>query len=260
MLYKKTGKPVENEIVICKVTKIFPNSVFVDLVDYNDSGMIHISEVSPGRIRNLRDYVSVNRQIVCKVLRIDRERGHIDLSLRRVNSNQRREKLDEVKQELKAESLVKSVAKKMDLNFKEVYAQLSKKIFEEYSYLHVCFKDVASDEVDMVELGVDKNLAKELSEMIIEKFKPAKITIEGEIRLKTYNSEGVEEIKSVLMNIEKVSPTVSLNYLGAGRYKLIIEDVDYKPAEKNLKKIKVFLDKFAKSKLSTAEFDRDKSN
>ena len=89
MLYKREGLPETDEIVLCKVTKIFPNSVFAELVEYRDSGMIHISEVSPGRIRNLRDYVSVGRQIVCKVLRIDRERGHIDLSLRRVNSNQR---------------------------------------------------------------------------------------------------------------------------------------------------------------------------
>ena len=92
MFYKREGILEQDEIVLCKVTKIYPNSVFVQLLEYNDSGMVHISEVSPGRIRNLRDYVSIGRQIVCKVLRIDRERGHIDLSLRRVNSNQRKEK------------------------------------------------------------------------------------------------------------------------------------------------------------------------
>ena len=241
MLYKRKGLPEEDEIVLCKVTKIFPNSVFVNLLEYDDSGMVHISEVSPGRIRNLRDYVSINRQIVCKVLRIDRERGHIDLSLRRVNSNQRREKLDEIKQELKAESLIKSVAKKLGQPFKEVYKQLSQKIFVEYSHLYLCFKDVATDDVDLVKLGVDKNLAKELAEMIIEKFKPVKITIEGEISLKTYSSDGVEKIKSTLLEIEKISPTISLNYLGAGRYKLVIEDVDYKPAEKNLEKVQKIL-------------------
>ena len=64
MLYKRTGLPEQDEIVLCKVTKIFPNSVFVDLLEYGKSGMIHISEGSPGRIRNLRDYVTIGRQIV----------------------------------------------------------------------------------------------------------------------------------------------------------------------------------------------------
>ena len=130
-MYKLKGLPEEDEIVLCKVTKIYPNSVFVDLLEYNDSGMIHISEVSPGRIRNLRDFVSEGRQIVCKVLRIHRDRGHIDLSLRRVNSNQRREKLDEIKQELKAESLIKAVAKRLNKPVLEIYKQLKQSIFNE---------------------------------------------------------------------------------------------------------------------------------
>src|SRR3989339_1873960 len=98
MLHHKKGYPEEEEIVFCKVTKIFPNSVFVEILEYGEQGLVHISEIAPGRIRNLRDYVSEGRQIVCKVLRIDRQRGHIDLSLRRVNSTQRGEKLEQIKQ------------------------------------------------------------------------------------------------------------------------------------------------------------------
>ena len=257
MFYKREGLPETDEIVLCKVTKIYPNSVFVDLLEYKDSGMIHISEVSPGRIRNLRDYVSIGRQIVCKVLRIDRDRGHIDLSLRRVNSNQRREKLDEIKSELKAESIVKSVAKKLKKKTEEIYNSLSAKIFEEYSHFYLCFRDVASGDTDLIKLGIDKEIANELTGIILEKFKPEKIVIEGEIKLETYVSEGLEKVKSILIEIEKISPTIKLSYLGAGRYKLIIEDVDYKPAEKNLKKVEDILEKF-NDKISTASFEREK--
>ena len=81
MFYRKEGSPEENEIVLCQVTKIYPNSVFVNLLEYRDSGMVHISEVSPGRIRNLRDYVSVGKQIVCKIIKIDKERRFDDTEL-----------------------------------------------------------------------------------------------------------------------------------------------------------------------------------
>jgi translation initiation factor 2 subunit 1 len=257
MIYKREGLPEIEEIVLCKVTKIYPNSVFVDLIEYRDSGMVHISEVSPGRIRNLRDFVSIGRQIVCKVLRIDRERGHIDLSLRRVNSNQRKEKLDEIKAELKAESIVKSIAKKLKKKTEDVYNTIKKPIFDEYSHLYLCFQDVASKEADLIKMGVDKEIAKELTEIIIEKFVPDKITIEGEINISTYDSNGVEKIKKSLSEIEKVSPTISLFYLGAGRYKMIIEDDDYKPAEKNLKAVEEIIRKF-NNKTSVASFERDK--
>ena len=74
MLLKKKGFPEEDEIVICTVTKIHFHSVFVNLDEYGRSGLIHISEVSPGRIRNLRDFVVEGKKVVCKVLRIDEER------------------------------------------------------------------------------------------------------------------------------------------------------------------------------------------
>ena len=258
MLYKLEGLPQEGEIVLCQVTKIYPNSVFVQLLEYNDSGMVHISEVSPGRIRNLRDYVSVGRQIVCKVLRLDKQRGHIDLSLRRVNSTERREKLDEIKQELKSEQLVKNLAKKLGKKPDVLYKEITSKLFKEYSHLHLCFWEVVDGTADLVKLGLPKKLADELKAAILDKFKPNKVTLKGEVTLTTYASDGVEKIKKTLLAIEKVSDTITLFYLGAGRYRILVEDFDYKPAEKNLKKVQDLLSKF-EDKVSVASFEREKN-
>ncbi|PIN73066.1 hypothetical protein COV20_06190 [Candidatus Woesearchaeota archaeon CG10_big_fil_rev_8_21_14_0_10_45_16] len=256
MFYIRHGYPEEDEIVLCKVSKIYPNSVFVDLLEYErKSGIVHISEVSPGRIRNLRDFVSDGRQIVCKVLRVDKEKGHIDLSLRRVNSNQRREKLDEIKQELKAEQLIKNLATKLKKPAEKLYQEISDVIFKEYSHIFLCFKDIVDSKVDLQKLGLKKPLADEITEAVIEKFKPKKIVIEGEVQLQTYDSSGVEKIKKVLQSIEKVSDTITLAYLGAGRFMLRIEDFDYKPAEKTLKDVQKVLEKFS-DKQSTASFNR----
>ncbi|MBI4151499.1 S1 RNA-binding domain-containing protein [Candidatus Woesearchaeota archaeon] len=258
MLYQRKGMPEENEIVLCKVTKIYPNSVFVDLLEYNRQGMIHISEVSPGRIRNLRDFVSEGRQIVCKVLRIDYEKGHIDLSLRRVNTTQQREKTDDIKQELKAENLVKAVAKKLGTPVEKVYHEIAPKILTEYPYIYLCFKAVAEKNADLEKMGIPQKMAEELSSAIAEKFKPPRFIIKGEIIMHTYADEGVEKIKTTLLKIEKVSPQVQLTYLGAGRYQIKIEDVDYKPAEKNLEKVESILEEF-NDKISTATLSREKT-
>jgi len=45
----------------------------VNLEEYESkSGMIHISEVSAGRIKNIREFVAEGKFIVCKVLSINR--------------------------------------------------------------------------------------------------------------------------------------------------------------------------------------------
>lgn len=258
MLYKRQGLPEEEEIVLCKVTKLFPNAVFVELLEYGEQGIVHISEVSPGRIRNLRDFVSIDRQIVCKVLRVDKINHHLDLSLRRVNSTQRIQKLDEIKQELKAEALIKNLSQKLSIPFEELYKKISVPLFKEYSHIYLCFKDIVAGQTNIEKLGLDKKIAQELTDAVIEKFKPKKIELKGEMRIETYAPDGIEKIKATLTKIEKVSPTVRTSYLGAGRYKIVIEDIDYKPAEKNIKKIEELLNEF-NDKLSTASFEREKA-
>src|SRR5207249_3402763 len=78
---------------------------FVTLDEYeNKEGFIHIAEVSSGWIKYIRDYVREGQKVVCKVLKVDTEKGHIDLSLKAVNEHQRREKIQEWKNEQKAEN------------------------------------------------------------------------------------------------------------------------------------------------------------
>ena len=81
MLYTKDGYPEVNEIVYCTVRKISGgNTVFVYLDEYEKEGVLTISEIAPGRIRNLRDHVSEGRVIICKVLRVDPRQNRIDVS------------------------------------------------------------------------------------------------------------------------------------------------------------------------------------
>ena len=106
MLLKKQGFPEESELDLCTVTSVQYHSVFVDIDEYGKSGLIHISEVSPGRIRNIRDFVREGKKVVCKVLRINEEKGYIDLSLRRVNESEKRRKINEIKKEQTAEKVI----------------------------------------------------------------------------------------------------------------------------------------------------------
>ena len=68
VFYKKKGFPNEGDIVLCKVTKILPHSVFAELLEYtNKEGMIHISEISSKWTKNnSRGNVSSNTVCFCK--------------------------------------------------------------------------------------------------------------------------------------------------------------------------------------------------
>src|SRR5215469_18631102 len=59
---------------------------YVKLLEYdNIDGMILLSELSRRRIRSVQKLIRVGRNEVVVVLRVDNEKGYIDLSKRRVS-------------------------------------------------------------------------------------------------------------------------------------------------------------------------------
>ncbi len=256
MLYKKQGFPEESELVICTVTKIYPNSVFCNLNEYDKSGMIHISEIAPGRIRNIRDYVEENKIIVCKVLAIHPDKGHIDLSLRRVTDSLRKAKLDEVKQEQKAEKILEIVAAKHKLDVKSLYKQIADKVMHEFDGLAAYFEAVSTGAATLDSLGLQKAVAEDISVMIQQRIKAPEVEVGGTFTVSTYSSDGVNIIKEAFKQIE-TQKNITIKYLGAGKYKLDITSEDYKTAEKILKDSVDPILKFVKQHDGIAEFMRE---
>lgn len=236
MLYQKEGFPEEGELVLCTVNNVQHHSVFVKLDEFGKSGMIHISEISPGRIRNIRDYVVEGKVIVCKVLRVNKEKGHIDLSLRRVSENQKRNKVNETKQEQKAEKIIEFVAKELKINKNELFNQIQEQIFKEYPNLYSCFEEVIYNEKLLSQLGIKKNIEKSLTEVIKQRIKPPEVEIKGKINLISNSSNGIEIVKNILIKIRDKHKII-LKSVGGGIYSFIINDEDYKSAEKRLKEI-----------------------
>ena len=234
MFYKKKGKPEVGDTVICTVNKILYHSVFVSIDDYeNLEGMIHISEIAPGRIRNLRDYVVEGKKIVCSVLNINPQ-GNIDLSLRRVNTAQMVNKLKDYKQEEKAEKLLEQIGKEFKMNISKVYDVIGYKIIEKYGGLYFFLQNVVEKGKEVIdEFKPNPQFAEVLYETIKEKIKPIEVSVSGTLTLKSYNGSGVDDIKSILLKI--IEKKVSVQYLGAPKYKLSVISKDYKSAENIMK-------------------------
>jgi translation initiation factor 2 subunit 1 len=235
MLRQRTGFPAEEELVICTVTQVQPHCVFCRLDEYDRTGLIHISEIAPGRIRNIREYVQEEKKIVCKVLRIDQQKGHIDLSLRRVNEMQRRGKLNEIKQEQLAEKIVEQCARQLNKVPLDVYTKISTPIIDAYGGLFPAFEAVSQGKLALETLGIEKALAKAMTEAILQRIKPPIVEIHGDLTVTSYAPNGIELIRDALMKAEAVPGKPQIRYKGAGIYHIKVTAENYKDAEKSLK-------------------------
>src|SRR3989339_643176 len=60
--------------IMCTVDRIVGTIVFVKIDGTNKEGSITFSEISPGRIRNIRDFVTPKKKIICEILKSHKQK------------------------------------------------------------------------------------------------------------------------------------------------------------------------------------------
>src|SRR5271157_185478 len=86
--------PKVGEHVIATVSKVARFGAYCKLLEYDNLEVfLPIREVSSGWIKNIREHVHEGQKVVCSVLFYDKEKGTIDVSLKRVTQSQAKEKL-----------------------------------------------------------------------------------------------------------------------------------------------------------------------
>uniref|UniRef100_A0A1I7VB77 Eukaryotic translation initiation factor 2 subunit 1 n=1 Tax=Loa loa TaxID=7209 RepID=A0A1I7VB77_LOALO len=79
--------PDVEDTVMVNIRQIAEMGAYVSLLEYNNiEGMILLSELSRRRIRSVNKLIRVGRNECVVVIRVDKEKGYIDLSKRRVYS------------------------------------------------------------------------------------------------------------------------------------------------------------------------------
>ncbi len=203
---------------MCTVERIAGTVVFVK-IDRDGQGGIILSEIAPGRIRNLREYVVPKKRIVCKILRISGDR--IDLSLRRVTQKEKKEVLEQYKQEKSYKSILKTVlGKKVEKTIEEI---------EEKERLYDFLEEAKENSKELEKIVGKKDSEKILDILKTQKQKTA--ILKKEFLLTTTKPNGLKLIKETL-NPKK---DIEIKYLSAGKYILKTEAKDPKTADSRLK-------------------------
>src|SRR3972149_9371406 len=136
MAERKPEYPEIGDLVIATIETVTDYGAYAKLDEYDKRGLLHVSEISSSWIRNIRDFVREGQKMVLKVLRVDSEKGHVDLSLRRVTKRERIEKVMLFKKDRKAEALLKGVAEKTGLPYQEIYAKAGALVEAEYGFFY----------------------------------------------------------------------------------------------------------------------------
>jgi len=222
----------ESQIVLCTVEKIVGTTVFVK-IENDGEGTITTSEISPGRIRNLRDYVVPGKKIVCKILSIHGNK--IYLSLRRVKQNERKELLDKISKEKSYKAILKSV-------LGEDSDKIINKIIEKYSIIDF-FEEIKNQPSILEKFTSKSNSDKIIKILETKKDKPKEI--KQTFKLSSNSPSGITIIKKILQDSCK-DTNCNISYIAAGRYRLSLTGKDFKEIKTDVNNVINNIEKSAK--------------
>ena len=269
MVLKQERFPEVGDLVVAQARTIEKMYVYVELEDYkglNDdnkkaTGMIHISELANRWIRNISNYIKINQRVVLKVLRVNPEKGHIDLSLRRVSAEQKSNKLNEWKYEVKALNLFRLFGESKNLSVEDVYEQIGFPLIDEFGDIHTAFEGIKENGISELEfLNLEKKVMEELFNLIDQNIALSQVEIDGTFEIVVYDGRGIEIVKDAFKKVNEIKKdklvNVNFHYVGAPVYNIKIVAPAYPEAEKHLKLVIDTLTNTIKSYDGSIEFYR----
>ncbi len=228
--------PEPGDLVVCTVKSVRNFGAFVSLEEYDQKeGFIHITEIATGWVKRMSDFVREGQRVVCRVLEVNPSKGHIDISLKKVNEHQKRETIQDWKNEQRAEKLLEILGEKIGENVEWCHETFANDLIEYYGSLYIAFEEAASND------KLDKKLFKGkwvegFKEIAIDNVTPATISIDGFLELTSNAPDGIEHIRTALTEAEKSDDVkVEVQYVGAPKYRLVVKANDYKTAEEEMK-------------------------
>ncbi len=211
---------------------------FVTLEEYGGKeGFIHIAEVARGWIKYIRDYVREGQKVVCKVLNVDAEKGHIDLSLKAVNEHQKREKVQEWKNAQKAEKLLELVTQRMKKDVDWAYTTFVGDLVESFGSIYAAFEEAAIDDGILEREGFKGKWTEAFVEVAKENIVPPLVKISGLMEMTCPTPDGIIHLREVLAGMQREDGvSIRVRYIGAPRYRVVVQAPDYKTAEEELQR------------------------
>jgi len=205
--------PEVNDVVMVQVRSIAEMGAYVSLLEYgNIEGMILLSELSRRRIRSVQKLIKVGRQEPVMVLRVDREKGYIDLSKRRVSPEDLQKCEEKFAKSKLVHTIMRHVAETTGTDLEELYTQIGWPLYKLYGHAHDAFRQMITDEEsdaifqrvkDECNNGQDipiltPDVKEGLLKNIRRRLTPQPIKIRADVEMTCFNYNGIEHIKTAM--------------------------------------------------------------
>ncbi|MFP3232826.1 MAG: translation initiation factor IF-2 subunit alpha [Sulfolobaceae archaeon] len=243
MIYNQKQIPAEGEVLIATVKQVFDYGSYVTLDEYgNLQAFLPWSEISSRWVKNIRDVVKEGRKVVVKVIRVDRKKGTIDVSLKKVTEDEKRKKNLQWKKLQKVDKILEIISQKLGRNEQEAWKEVAFKLENKYGDVYESMvRAVKEGDYILRDAGVNEIWIKPLMEEIGKHIEEKKVKASEIVTLRSISPDGIEKIRKVfseaVSKFEDKEEEIRIYTIGAPRYRVDVTGTDPKQVSITLQEL-----------------------
>jgi translation initiation factor 2 subunit 1 len=232
----KESWPEEGELLVCTVKGVKENGAYLNLGGYGErEGFVFIGEVASGWVKNIRAHLREGQRVVAKVVTIKKDRKRVDLSIKAVSAERRKDTLQTWKNQKRASQIMRVAAERVNWDTKKTEV-ISEEMIDKFGSLYGALEECAISETALSDSGFSGDWMKVVTELAVENIVPPFVEIRGIYDIEVWGKEGVHAIRETLAAAESVveneeEVTLTCHYKGAPHYRIDIRAPDYSLAE-----------------------------
>lgn len=204
--FYKQKYPEIDDVVMVNVRSIAEMGAYVHLLEYkNIEGMILLSELSRRRIRSINKLIRVGRSECVVVIRVDKDKGYIDLSKRRVSAEEVKKCEEKFTRGKTVASILRHVGEILQYESDEQLEELCEKTawyfddkFKATGGAYEAFKHAVNEPSILDECSLDEKTKEVLIANINRRMMPQAVKVRSDIEVSCYSYEGIDAVKEAL--------------------------------------------------------------
>jgi translation initiation factor 2 subunit 1 len=220
--------PELEDIVVVQVKRIVDMGAYVSLLEYNGrEGMMLLSELSKRRIRSVSKLLRVGRTEICMIVRLDKEKGYVDLSKKRVEPEDATAKEESFARAKAVHGIMRHVSSTHNIPVEELCNKVAWPLYRKYPDAYEAFRKHINeeinmwDEIDFSQPGQDlTDVAEKLKEDIEVNLRrrliQQQLRLRAKIECSCFEYEGIDAVREALakgLTVQKEEIELKINLI-----------------------------------------------
>lgn len=230
--------PEEGEVVMVRVDKVTDVCAHVSLVEYSDiKAIILLSNLSRKRIRSVAKHIRVGKYEYLRVLRVDEEKGYVDLTKKDVDHDDIIAFQENHKKTKLVHNIIRHISSDTGIESIDIYNMGIWDMYDTYTHALECFLKIVDNPSILDEYQFTDTIKSRLKDVISTKFaaKSFKMQIDFELTCPSFN--GIEGIKTALRRGMREDEDVKCHLLTTPIYAASITTFDIVKGKEVLDKV-----------------------